>query len=116
MVSIAWAMRRISLRYSGPTCCRHCRDDGHNGVAPCAARQLREQLEHAHDGRVPELRGRTRLGVGVLLFALWPLATEMTALTSLIAMNVVLWLMIAYENAHYDERRYRLRHGLDPSG
>ncbi len=40
----------------------------------------------------------------------------MTALTSLIVMNVVLWLMIAYENAHYDERRYRLRHGLDPSG
>jgi low temperature requirement protein LtrA len=59
---------------------------------------------------------RTRLGVGVLLFALWPLATEVTALTSLIVMNVVLWLMIAYENAHYDERRYRLRHGLDPSG
>ena len=58
----------------------------------------------------------TRLGVAVLLFALWPLATEMTALTSLIVMNVVLWLMIAYENAHYDERRYRLRHGLDPSG
>ena len=59
---------------------------------------------------------RTRLGVAVLLFALWPLATEVTALTSLIAVNVVLWLMIAYETAHYDERRYRLRHGLDPSG
>lgn len=59
---------------------------------------------------------RTRLGVAVLLLALWPLATEMTALTSLVTVNVVLWLMIAYENAHYDQRRYRLRHGLDPSG
>jgi low temperature requirement protein LtrA len=59
---------------------------------------------------------RTRLGVAILLLALWPLATEMTALTSMITVNVVLWLMIAYENAHYDERRYRLRHGLDPSG
>jgi low temperature requirement protein LtrA len=59
---------------------------------------------------------RTRLGVAVLLFALWPLATEVDALASLAAVNVVLWLMIAYENAHYDDRRYRLRHGLDPSG
>jgi low temperature requirement protein LtrA len=59
---------------------------------------------------------RTRLGVAVLLLGLWPLATEMTALTSLVTVNVVLWLMIAYETAHYDERRYRLRHGLDPSG
>jgi low temperature requirement protein LtrA len=59
---------------------------------------------------------KTRLGVAILLFALWPLATEVTALVSLVAVNVVLWLMIAYENAHYDERRYRLRHGLDPAG
>jgi low temperature requirement protein LtrA len=59
---------------------------------------------------------RTRLGVAVLLFALWPLATETSALMSLIVVNVILWLMIAWENAHYDERRYRLRHGLDRSG
>jgi low temperature requirement protein LtrA len=59
---------------------------------------------------------KTRLGVGILLFALWPLATEVTALVSLVAVNVILWLMITYENAHYDERRYRLRHGLDPAG
>jgi hypothetical protein len=58
---------------------------------------------------------KTRLGVAALLFALWPLATEVTALTSMIAVNVIVWLMIAYENAHYDQRRYRLRHGLDPA-
>lgn len=28
--------------------------------------------------------------------------------------NVLLWAMIAYETAHYDERRYQLRHGVDP--
>jgi low temperature requirement protein LtrA len=56
---------------------------------------------------------RTRLGVAILLFALWPLATEVSALVSLIAVNVILWLMIAYETAHYDQTRYRLRHGLD---
>jgi low temperature requirement protein LtrA len=60
----------------------------------------------------------TRLGAAVLLFALWPAATEVTALTSLIAVNVVLWLMIAWETSHYGEGRYRLRHGLefDPPG
>ena len=61
---------------------------------------------------------RTRLGVAVLLFVLWPFATEVTALTSLVVVNVVLWLMIAWETAHYGDVRYRLRHGLelDPPG
>jgi hypothetical protein len=54
--------------------------------------------------------------VAILLFALWPFATEVSALSSLIAVNVILWLMIAYETAHYDQTRYRLRHGLDPAG
>jgi low temperature requirement protein LtrA len=57
----------------------------------------------------------TRLGVAVLLLVLWPVATEVTAFTSLIAVNVILWSMVAYETAHYDDRRYRLRHGLDTS-
>jgi low temperature requirement protein LtrA len=55
----------------------------------------------------------TRLGVAVLLLALWPLAGDVSALVALVAVNALLWPMIAYENAHYDERRYRLRHGLD---
>jgi low temperature requirement protein LtrA len=59
---------------------------------------------------------RTRLGVAVLLFVLWPVATEMSALVSLIAVNVILWLMIAWENAHYGDVRYRLRHGLELEG
>jgi hypothetical protein len=56
---------------------------------------------------------RTRLGVALLLFALWPLATEVSALVSLVAINVVLWPMIAWETAHYGDGRYRLRHGLE---
>ncbi len=58
---------------------------------------------------------RTRLGVAVLLLALWPAATEVSALISLVAVNVILWLMIAWENAHYGDVRYRLRHGLNLS-
>ena len=56
---------------------------------------------------------RTRLGVAVLLLAAWPVSLLVPALAALIAVNVVLWPMIAWETAHYDDRRYRLRHGLD---
>jgi low temperature requirement protein LtrA len=61
---------------------------------------------------------RTRLGAAVLLLALWPAGTEIDALVALVVVNLVLWPMIAWENAHYDDRRYRLRHGLevDPPG
>jgi low temperature requirement protein LtrA len=56
---------------------------------------------------------RTRLGVAVLLLVLWPVGTEMSALASLVVVNVVLWPMIAWEHAHYGDGRYRLRHGLE---
>jgi low temperature requirement protein LtrA len=61
---------------------------------------------------------RTRLGAAVLLLALWPVGTEIDALVALVVVNLILWPMIAWENAHYDDRRYRLRHGLevDPPG
>jgi low temperature requirement protein LtrA len=55
----------------------------------------------------------TRLGAAVLLLALWPLGTEVAALVSLIAVNVVLWPMIAWDTAHYGDGRYAFRHGLD---
>jgi low temperature requirement protein LtrA len=56
----------------------------------------------------------SRFGVAVLLFAYWPLATEATALVSLVVVNALLWAMIAYENPRYGDGRYRLRHGLEP--
>ena len=38
---------------------------------------------------------------------------DVSSLASLAAVNVLLWAVIAYENVKiYDERRYRLRHGL----
>lgn len=57
---------------------------------------------------------RQRLVLAVVLFALIPAATEISALITLGIVNVLLWAMIAYETARYDDRRYRLRHGLDP--
>ena len=55
-----------------------------------------------------------RLGLALALCALIPVATTVPALTALAGVDVLLWAMIAYETARYDERRYRLRHGLDP--
>jgi low temperature requirement protein LtrA len=54
-----------------------------------------------------------RLGLACLLFALIPVAMTIPALATLIGVNVLLWAMIGYETAKYDERRYRLRHGLE---
>ena len=62
---------------------------------------------------------RQRLLVALVLGALVPVATLLTALATLAIVNLLIWVMIAYETATYDERRYRLRHGLDiepPSG
>ena len=56
---------------------------------------------------------RQRLLVALVLGALVPLATTITALATLAVLNLVIWGMIAYEMGTYDERRYRLRHGLD---
>ena len=51
--------------------------------------------------------------LALVLFALFPLALGCPALATVAVVNVLLWAMIAYETARYDERRYRLRHGLD---
>lgn len=55
-----------------------------------------------------------RLGLAILLFVLIAAAVRVDALLTLGALNVLLWVMIAYETLFvYDERRYRLRHGMD---
>lgn len=54
-----------------------------------------------------------RLGLAVLLVALIPVATDVPAMVTLVAVTAPLWLMIAYETARYGDGRYRLRHGLD---
>ena len=54
-----------------------------------------------------------RLAVAVLLFALIAAAVHVEALVTIVGVNVLLWATIAYETFFvYDERRYRLRHGL----
>jgi low temperature requirement protein LtrA len=55
-----------------------------------------------------------RLGLARVRLALVPAALEAPALATLAAVSAALWAMIAYETATYDERRQRLRHGLDP--
>jgi low temperature requirement protein LtrA len=55
-----------------------------------------------------------RLVLGVVLLTLVPLATVVDVLAVLAGVNVLLWLMIAYETRLYGERRYPLRHGVRP--
>jgi low temperature requirement protein LtrA len=62
---------------------------------------------------------RQRLAVALVLLALCPIGLDVPALATLAGVNVLIWAIIAYENTRiYDERRYRLRHGLpvDPPG
>jgi low temperature requirement protein LtrA len=77
------------------------------GVAVYLLAHVALRLRNAHS------ISRTRLGVALLLLALWPLATEVDALGSVIAVNLALWPMIAWETRHYGDGRYRLRHGLE---
>jgi low temperature requirement protein LtrA len=52
-----------------------------------------------------------RLGLGLVLFALYPLAREASALVMIALLNVLLWAMIAYETRGYGEGRAQVRHG-----
>jgi low temperature requirement protein LtrA len=55
-----------------------------------------------------------RLVLASLLLAAVPIAVHVASLVALGGMTAVLWLLISYETLFvYDERRYRLRHGLD---
>ena len=53
-----------------------------------------------------------RLVLALVLFALIPVAVEVSALIALAGVAVLLSVMIAYETSGYGESRYRLRHGL----
>jgi len=78
------------------------------GVALYLLAHVALRLRNAHT------LNRQRLVLAVLLLALIPVATTIPSLAVLAGINVLLWAMIAYETSNYDERRYRLRHGLDP--
>ena len=82
------------------------------GIAIYLLAHVALRLRNAHT------LNRQRLVLALVLIALWPLAREITALATLAVVNVLTWAMIAYEMGTYDERRYRLRHGLevDPPG
>jgi len=55
---------------------------------------------------------RQRLALAILLFALVPLAVEITALATLAIVTALLWGLIGYETRHYGERRTELRRSV----
>ena len=52
-----------------------------------------------------------RLGLALLSLALFPLATELSALVMIGLLNVLFWTMIGYETRGYGEDRAEVRHG-----
>jgi low temperature requirement protein LtrA len=52
-----------------------------------------------------------RFLVALLLLALFPVARELSALVMIALLNVLLWVMIAYETRGYGEDRAQVRHG-----
>jgi low temperature requirement protein LtrA len=55
-----------------------------------------------------------RLVLSIVLFSLIAVAVSVDALYTIIAVNLLLWAMIAFETFYvYDERRYRLRHDME---
>src|SRR4051794_27857732 len=55
---------------------------------------------------------RQRLGLGIALLALVPVATRLDAIYVLLAVTAAMCLMITYETHRYGEARNRLRHQL----
>ena len=51
-----------------------------------------------------------RLGCGLVLLALIPVATELAALTTLVILAALLVVLIVYESIRFAELRDRLRH------
>ncbi len=60
---------------------------------------------------------RRRLGLALLLFALIPLAVEISAIAILAILNGLIWTVVFYETRGYGEGRRRVRHAdAAPSG
>jgi low temperature requirement protein LtrA len=64
-------------------------------------------FRHRHIGTI----NPQRLGLALLLLALYPVATTISALAMLVLLNVLLWGMIVYETRGYGEGREEVRHG-----
>jgi low temperature requirement protein LtrA len=77
------------------------------GIAIYLLAHVALRLRNAHTVNVQ------RLMVALLLLGLCPVELNVSSLATLAGVNVLLWVVIVYENVRiYDERRYRLRHGL----
>jgi low temperature requirement protein LtrA len=80
------------------------------GVAIYLLAHVVLRLQNAHTLNVQ------RFVLALVLLACIPVAMQLPMLATLAGVNVLVWLMIAYEHHLYDERRYLLRHGLDVDG
>ena len=58
---------------------------------------------------------RRRLGLGIALFALLPLAVEIPSLATLAIVTAIACALIAYEAIRYAEHRDRVRHEMAPA-
>src|SRR6266513_497072 len=54
---------------------------------------------------------RHRLGMALVMLALYPVAIELSALAMLVLLNLLLWSMIGNETRGYGENRAEVRHG-----
>ncbi|HEY3191473.1 MAG TPA: low temperature requirement protein A [Solirubrobacterales bacterium] len=54
---------------------------------------------------------RQRLGLALLLFALYPAGLALPAVAMLAILNLLLWSMVAFETRGYGELRSQVRHG-----
>lgn len=78
------------------------------GVALYLLGHVALRLRNAHTYNVQ------RLVIAVVMLALVPAATRVDALATVVAVTALLWALITYETLFvYEDRRYRLRHGLD---
>jgi low temperature requirement protein LtrA len=77
------------------------------GVAIYLLAHVALRLRNAHSVN------RQRLLLALFLLALCPIDPGVSSLATLATVNVLFWAVISYETIKiYDERRYRLRHGL----
>jgi low temperature requirement protein LtrA len=77
------------------------------GIAIYLLAHVALRLRNAHT------LNRQRFALALALLVLCPIDLDVSALATLVGVNVLLWALITYETVRvYDDRRYLLRHGL----
>jgi hypothetical protein len=93
--------------------CRRVRVAGQNRSRASMTPRIPRRASRVHVPRLTPSCARPSSRLALVLWSLVPVALRTSSLTTLAGVVALLWAMIAYETATYDERRYRLRHGLE---